>query len=546
MNKQRTLRFQIIFPIAMAMLVIVLLVSFTTPSFVKRIIQSQVSHNSINALQQIKTLRAYYTQHIVKKVQDNTDMLVAIEHYNKSDTIPLPATMIHDLSELFDKNGSQLRLYSHYPFPQREQRHLDKFEEKAWFALNQQPEKVIETLEIQGDKSFLRVAIADQMQVQTCVDCHNNHPLTPKADWQLGDVRGVLEISTDITKQMALAEQISSAIVIFIMFAYVLLMVIFFFVTRRITKHVSYISKAMVELGDGNVDAQVDLASSTLEIGQMAKAFTTFKQALLKTQALEKRQQLMESEKIDGLGRMLASVAHDVNTPISIGITAASLMSDKIARIEEQIAKGELTKSDMEKFIASATESMQVVSSNLVSAGNLIKSFKQVSVDQISEEQRQIVLSEYIKEIVHSLKPRLTRAKATVLVDCQQDCQFYTYPGLLSQVVSNLITNSLIHGFGQQPGGKIIITLNGNAEGNINIHYQDDGIGIPVEHQDKVMEPFFTTKREQGGSGLGLSIVHTIVTQKLAGTIKLVSNQEQGVIFDICFPAKCPSKEAER
>ncbi|QBG34327.1 sensor histidine kinase [Litorilituus sediminis] len=383
------------------------------------------------------------------------------------------------------------------------------------------------------------------MQVQACVDCHNNHPLTPKADWQLGDVRGVLEISTDITKQMALAEQISSAIVIFIMFAYVLLMVIFFFVTRRITKHVSYISKAMVELGDGNVDAQVDLASSTLEIGQMAKAFTTFKQALLKTQALEKRQQLMESEKIDGLGRMLASVAHDVNTPISIGITAASLMSDKIARIEEQIAKGELTKSDMEKFIASATESMQVVSSNLVSAGNLIKSFKQVSVDQISEEQRQIVLSEYINEIVHSLKPRLTRAKATVLVDCQQDCQFYTYPGLLSQVVSNLITNSLIHGFGQKPGGKIIITLNGNAEGNINIHYQDDGIGIPVEHQDKVMEPFFTTKREQGGSGLGLSIVHTIVTQKLAGKIKLVSNQEQGVIFDICFPAKCPSKEAE-
>ncbi|QBG34326.1 c-type heme family protein [Litorilituus sediminis] len=156
MNKQRTLRFQIIFPIAMAMLVIVLLVSFTTPSFVKRIIQSQVSHNSINALQQIKTLRAYYTQHIVKKVQDNTDMLVAIDHYNKSDTIPLPATMIHDLSELFDKNGSQLRLYSHYPFPQREQRHLDKFEEKAWFALNQQPEKVIETLEIQGDKSLLR------------------------------------------------------------------------------------------------------------------------------------------------------------------------------------------------------------------------------------------------------------------------------------------------------------------------------------------------------------------------------------------------------
>ena len=171
---------------------------------------------------------------------------------------------------------------------------------------------------------------------------------------------------------MALAEQISSAIVIFILIAYVLLIVIFFFVTRRITQHVSYISKAMVKLGDGDVDAQVDLASSTLEIGQMEKAFSTFKQTLLKSQALEKRQQLMESEKIDGLGRMLASVAHDVNTPISIGITAASLMSDKIERIEEKIAKGELTKSDMERFITSASESMQVVTSNLTSAGNLI------------------------------------------------------------------------------------------------------------------------------------------------------------------------------
>ena len=95
---------------------------------------------------------------------------------------------------------------------------------------------------------------------------------------------------------------------------------------------------------------------------------------------------------------------------------------------------------------------------------------------------------------MHSLKPRLTRAKATVSVECQQDCQFYTYPGLLSQVISNLITNSLIHGFAQQPDGKIVITLHGSADGNIEIHYQDDGIGIPVEHQDKVMEPFFTTK----------------------------------------------------
>ena len=189
MNKQRTLRFQIIFPIAMVMLVIVLLISFTTPSFVKKVVQSQVLHNSINALQQIKTLRGYYTQHIVKKVQDNTDMLVAIEHYNKADTIPLPATMIHDLSELFNQNGSQIRLYSHYPFPQRTNRLLDDFENNAWQALTEQPQKVIEALVEQGGKSYLRVAIADQMQIQTCVDCHNSHPLTPKADWQLGDVR---------------------------------------------------------------------------------------------------------------------------------------------------------------------------------------------------------------------------------------------------------------------------------------------------------------------------------------------------------------------
>lgn len=535
---ENNLRFQILFPITVIMTVVVIVLSLTIPQFVQNTVEKRVSYSAIKSLDQFKVLRDYYTENIVKKVQASEGVTVGMDHLNDVNKIPLPATMIHDLSELFSSSGSTLTLYSEHPFPNRKNRQLDEFQKQAWQTFQQQPDKIIQQLHSVNDRTLLRIAISDRMQVQACVDCHNSHPLTPKNDWQLGDVRGALEISTDITSQLALAKTISAWIILGIVIATVLLIIIFYYLTGKITKQVSTVSYAMNRLGEGDYATEVAHQSGTLEVKQMSSAFDEFKRALLARDKLEKQQQLFESEKIDSLGRMVASVAHDVATPLGIGVTAASFLADELKSFEKLISSGAVSKKQLKSFLSSCDSSLILLSRNITAAAELIHSFKQVSVDQISEESRTIVLSEYLEEIVQSLRPKIRKSGVTLTIDVINDCHFSTYPGALSQVMTNLIINSLIHGYIGRKGGNITISLDGSADGNIEIIYCDDGIGIDQKLLSKVMEPFFTTRREQGGSGLGLSIVHSIVTQKLKGTIKLSSAVDQGVRFDIIFPIK--------
>ncbi|WP_185965827.1 ATP-binding protein [Shewanella sp. YLB-09] len=509
--------------------------SFSIPILVERNAEQHAIHTALNSLKQLKILRAYYTKNVVKKVQDFGVLTPAIKHLGEPDKIPLPATMIHDLSQLFDDSGSKLNLYSAYPFPNRQHITLDPFQQKAWLELNENPNQIISAVNNENNHTVLRVAIADQMQIQACVDCHNNHPLTPKTDWQLGDVRGVLEMSIDISSQLALAKTLSLWIISCMLIACILLIVIFYFLTSKITEQVSNISQGMIALGKGNYEIEVPQDSTTLETHQMYTAFKLFKTALLERQDLEEQQKVFETEKVNSLGRMVASIAHDVNTPIGIGVTATSFLQDEIELLAKKFASGELDEEDFESFLASSQSSITILTRNLSSAADLIRSFKQVSVDQMSEQAREVLISEYFKEVIHSMLPKTKRAKVTVDLDCVEDRTSFIYPGFLSQVITNLINNSIIHGFADQNTGLITLVVSAK-ENEINIQYRDNGIGISDDILPKVMEPFFTTKRDEGGSGLGLSIIHNIVTQKLNGHIKLTSGLGKGLTVDISFP----------
>lgn len=247
------------------------------------------------------------------------------------------------------------------------------------------------------------------------------------------------------------------------------------------------------------------------------------------------QKQLVESEKMASLGGLVAGIAHEINTPIGIGVTAASTLEEKTAEFNEIYRHGTMKRSQLEKFLDLAVRSSKMVLTNLERAAELIQSFKQVAVDQSSESKRSFHLKAYIKEILISLAPRIKRTKHHIDLRGDNKIVLHNYPGVLSQIITNLILNSLIHAYSPEDQGSIIIDFQQQQE-QVIFTYADDGKGIEAENLSQIFDPFFTTKRGQGGSGLGLHLVYNLVTQKLQGTIECQSELNQGTIFLLKFP----------
>lgn len=247
------------------------------------------------------------------------------------------------------------------------------------------------------------------------------------------------------------------------------------------------------------------------------------------------QQQLVESEKMASLGGLVAGVAHEINTPVGIGITAISHLEEKVQEFSRLYGDGKMKRSDLEKFLEASRQSTTIITTNLNRAAELIQSFKQVAVDQSSEDIRNFKMSEYIHEILISLRPKLKRTKHKINVECNDHLEVSTYAGAFSQVLTNLIMNSIIHAYGEEDEGHIGVEIKDEGD-KVHLVYSDDGKGIPADNLKKIFEPFFTTKRGQGGSGLGLHIIYNIVTQKMNGTIDCQSTVGEGTTFTIIIP----------
>ena len=247
------------------------------------------------------------------------------------------------------------------------------------------------------------------------------------------------------------------------------------------------------------------------------------------------QKQLVESEKMASLGGLVAGIAHEINTPIGIGVTAASTLEEKTAEFSKIYHSGTMKRSQLEKFLDLAVHSSQMVLTNLYRAAELIHSFKQVAVDQSSESKRTFHLKAYIREILISLAPKLKRTKHHIDLRGDDKLVLHNYPGVLSQIITNLIINSLLHAYSPEDKGSILIDFHTEEE-QVIFTYADDGKGISPENLSQVFNPFFTTKRGQGGSGLGLHLVYNLVTQKLQGTIECQSELDQGTLFLLKFP----------
>jgi signal transduction histidine kinase len=247
------------------------------------------------------------------------------------------------------------------------------------------------------------------------------------------------------------------------------------------------------------------------------------------------QEQLMMKEKMAALGGLVAGVAHEISTPLGIGVTAASHLQQQTRDIETRYQEQDITRSSLEDYLQIARESTVMILENLKRAADNMKSFKQMAVDQTHDTKRVFNLKQCIDNVLLSLHPKLKTTQHMVTVQCADNLEIDSYPGAFSQIITNFVMNSLIHGFENHKHGQITLQIRREGE-KLQLIYGDNGKGMSEQEQSRIFEPFYTTKRDQGGSGLGLHIVYNLVTQTLEGEITCESAPGSGTTFLITIP----------
>jgi len=315
------------------------------------------------------------------------------------------------------------------------------------------------------------------------------------------------------------------------------------------------IMAAMRNITSGDLDRPVQGTTAKDEVGAMARAVEVFREnaiakrktedelraakekaesALLELNAAQ--QNLIDAERLAALGGLVAGVAHEVNNPIGISLTVASSFARRSEIFESDLRTEPLRRSKLDEFVRASRDASQQLVANLQRAGELIQSFKQVAVDRSHAERRQFALSEATDQIVASLRPVLKKAAIALSVDVPEGLLIDGYPGAYGQILTNLFLNAVNHAFADGRSGNITISARGRGADDVEIIFADDGAGMTPDVQRQAFDPFFTTRRNEGGTGLGLHIVYNLVTQQLGGRMMLESRVGQGTTFRIIMP----------
>jgi len=284
------------------------------------------------------------------------------------------------------------------------------------------------------------------------------------------------------------------------------------------------------ELRTLNIDLEKRVEDRTLELAHRNDELGLSLDRLQKTQ-----QQLVQSEKLAGLGSIVAAVAHELNTPLGNCIVIASTLGDRTRKFLELIESGKIRRSDLQAYADTVQEGMQLLQRGLRRSADLVTNFKRVAVDQSSAQRRDFELKETIEGVVALMNSTLRKTPYKIQVDISPDIHMDSYPGPLEQIISNLIDNAVLHGFNGRDFGTI--TLRAVAEStNVRLIFNDDGVGMSDDVLRHVFDPFFTTRFGQGGSGLGMSISYNLATGPLEGSIEVASSVGLGSTFTMLLP----------
>lgn len=275
-------------------------------------------------------------------------------------------------------------------------------------------------------------------------------------------------------------------------------------------------------LAQNEINRMIETEKENLEI-QVAERTNALRMAM---------DELVEKEKMASLGSLVSGISHEINTPLGVSVSAGSYLEKLTREITDKLDANEITKSDFIQFIVNLQESISIINTNLNRAAELVRSFKEIAVKQSIEGRIKFNVYDYFSATILSLKHEYKNASHQIVLNCNKALEIVSFPGAFSQILTNLMMNSIIHGFENSEGGLIAIDVSLNDQ-LLRIDYSDNGKGISNEHVSKIFDPFFTTNRNKGGSGLGLNIVYNIVTSQLNGKIHCTSELEKGTKFTI-------------
>ena len=278
-----------------------------------------------------------------------------------------------------------------------------------------------------------------------------------------------------------------------------------------------------IQLKETNKNLELNVSERTQHLKDTINELTTL------------QAKLIESEKMAALGNMVAGIAHEVNTPLGIALTSSSHIKEAVKKIRVLFDENNVTKSYLSEFLKEIDEAADLNVTNLDKAAKLITNFKRTSADQNHFEKDNVNLKEYIEKVLTTLVP-ITKKVGVQVTFTGEDILVDTYPGAVSQIITNFVTNSCIHGFTEGFSGQANINIEMyRNESKLHVNYSDNGIGMDADVIDKIFDPFFTTKRNQGGTGLGMPILHTLITQTLHGDIRVESEVGAGATFYMSF-----------
>jgi two-component system NtrC family sensor kinase len=348
---------------------------------------------------------------------------------------------------------------------------------------------------------------------------------------------GAIELLVNTSESTALIRNRIQFIIIVGLSITVLLLIALGIIIRMLLIHpLLKIREAAISVNKGETYKEIPLDYGQ-EINEVAAAFNDMVHNMEgRYHELQQTQkQLVESEKMVALGNLVAGVSHEINTPIGIGVTAVSYMDEKTKDFQVLFQENQMKRSDLDDYLKTIRETTGMIQTNLFRASELIRSFKQIAVDRSVETKRRFAIKEYIQDVLISLQPNLKKTKHHVSVLGKEGTEIFSDPGAISQIVTNLIMNSLIHAFDAETEGLIAINLS-THNSDLTLHYSDNGKGMPQDVVDQIFNPFFTTNRSGGGTGLGMHIVYNLVTQSLGGKIRCDSKVGKGTAFIIQIP----------
>ncbi len=309
---------------------------------------------------------------------------------------------------------------------------------------------------------------------------------------------------------------------------------------------IGYFGNPSLSMTERVLAAQISILIVTLGALVLAALFAEIRDkrrlAEIALQASETQRFLIETERLAALGGLVAGVSHEINTPVGTSLTVASTLALRCNSFADQIASGEVRRSQLAEFADTCRDASRQLVSNLERAGELIQSFKQVAVDRSLADRRTFDLKLVTEQIVVSVRPGLKRSRHSLGVEIPPGITLDGYPGPYGQVLTNLIFNAVTHGFADGRDGHVLIRARRLGADQVEVTVADDGVGIPGDVQRHVFDPFFTTRRAQGSTGLGLYIVHNLATQQLGGTVTLVSAPGKGTTVQITLPLVAPGQ----